>query len=67
VPVPGEFSVCKLQCWIARTLLSFADVGDVDRYDVVSDGSLVDHSHKGDTQTNTHSEHAEKTGCSHNI
>jgi len=62
MPVPGEFSVCTLQCWIARTLVSVADVGDVDRYDVVSDGSLVDHSHKGDAQTNTHSEHADETG-----
>ena len=63
MPVPGEFSVCTLHCWIARTLISVADVGDVDRDDVVSDnGSLVDHSHKGDVETNTHSHHAEKTG-----
>ena len=62
MPVPGEFSVCTLQCWIERTLISVADVGDVDRYDVVSDGSLVDHSHKGDAETNLYSHHTDKTG-----
>jgi len=43
-------------------LISVADVGDVDRYDVVSDGSLVDHSHKGDAETNLYSHHTDKTG-----